>query len=140
MTRIDFYTQVADPETFACRLVQTVYAKGQRLQVCLDDDAALSAFSVRLWSFDDVAFVPHCRSDDPHAGETPVWLTCHPFPASAPAVLLNLAAALPEHPERYARILEIVGCDPSSLATARERFRAYRSSGFSVDHHDMSHR
>jgi DNA polymerase-3 subunit chi len=140
MTRIDFYTQVAEPEAFACRLVQTVFSKGERLLVWLADEPALASFSVRLWSFDDVAFVPHCRLDDVEAPQTPIWLTdTLPAGASLP-VLLNLAASVPERPEQYSRILEIVGCDESSLATARERFRAYRSSGFSVDHHDMSHR
>jgi len=140
MTRIDFYTQVNDSGLFACRLAQTVYAKGERLLVALDDEAALAAFSVRLWSFDDIAFVPHCRMDDANCRETPVWLTAKPAEGELPNVLLNLATSVPEQAERYSRILEIVGCDEDSLAIARERFKAYRSLGFTIDHHDMSHR
>jgi DNA polymerase-3 subunit chi len=140
MTRIDFYTRVAEPEQFACRLVQTVYSKGERLLVWLDDERALRAFSTRLWSFDDEAFVPHCRADDALAPETPIWLTCSEPQGQIPGVLLNLSAVVPEDTARFARILEIVGCDESSLATARERFKTYRSSGFSINHHDMSHR
>jgi DNA polymerase-3 subunit chi len=141
MTRIDFYTQVAAPELFACRLTQTVYAKGERLLVWLADEQALASFSVRLWSFDDVAFVPHCRTGDEVSPRTPVWL-CDRLPEGddVPSVLLNLSASAPEHPGRFSRILEIVGCDETSLAVARDRFKAYRSSGLTIDHHDMSNR
>lgn len=140
MTRIDFYTQVDAPAQFACRLAQTVFAKGERLLVWLADDAELTAFSTRLWSFDDVAFVPHCRYDAAVAPQTPIWLTSSEPVGNLPPVLLNLSASVPGQPEQFSRILEIVGCDEASLATARERFKAYRSSGFSIDHHDMSHR
>jgi DNA polymerase-3 subunit chi len=140
MTRIDFYTQVDAPAQFACRLAQTVFAKGERLLVWLADDAALADFSTRLWSFDDVAFVPHCRLGDEVAAQTPIWLTSTLPVGELPAVLLNLSASVPDPSVPFSRILEIVGCDEPSLATARERFKAYRSSGYSIDHHDMIHR
>ena len=35
------------------------------------------------------------------------------------------------------RVLEIVGNSPDELAGARERFRAYRDAGFTVEHHNM---
>ena len=140
MTRIDFYTQVGAPAQFACRLTQTVFTKGERLLVWLADEAELAAFSTRLWGFDDVAFVPHCRIDADLAPQTPIWLTSQAPSGEMPHVLLNLSACVPDQPERFSRILEIVGCDDVSLATARERFKAYRSNGFSIDHHDMSHR
>lgn len=129
------------PEQFACRLAHTVFTHGERLLVCLPDEQALSTFSTRLWSYDDTAFVPHCRFDAPEAPQTPVWL-CAGAPAGEglPGVLLNLSASVPPAPERYARILEIVGCDEASLAVARDRFRVYRSAGCPIDHHDMSHR
>ncbi|BEV71081.1 MULTISPECIES: DNA polymerase III subunit chi [unclassified Paludibacterium] len=141
MTRIDFYTRVSEPAQFACRLTQTVYNRGERLLVRLEDDDMLGAFSTRLWSFDDVAFVPHCRHDAAEAGVTPIWLTAGaPMGEHHPAVLLNLSDGLPEAPTRFARILEIVGNDEDSLARARQRFKFYREHGFTIEHHDMSAR
>jgi DNA polymerase-3 subunit chi len=140
MTRIDFYTQVDSPDLFACRLAQTVFSRGERLLVWLADERELTAFSTRLWSFEDEAFVPHCRVDDALAPETPIWLTCTEPQQESPGVLLNLSASVPERCARFLRILEIVGRDEPSLATARERFKTYRSNGFSINHHDMSHR
>ncbi|SMF45447.1 DNA polymerase III, chi subunit [Pseudogulbenkiania subflava DSM 22618] len=139
MPRIDFYTNVADPQAFACRLAQTVFRKGERLLVWLADEGQLAGFSARLWSIADTQFVPHCQLDAGEAPETPIWLTTR-LPADLEhPVLLNLGPALPEHPEHFARILEIVGCDEASLATARERFRFYRAAAYEIEHHDMSH-
>ncbi|KZE31257.1 DNA polymerase III chi subunit [Crenobacter luteus] len=139
MTRIDFYTEVDKPADFACRLAHTVYKKGERLTVWLADGGALASFSTRLWCVSDTAFVPHCALDDPLAPETPVVLT-ERLPDSAAGVLLNLGPSYPDAPERFSRILEIVGRDEAALAAARERFRAYRARGFAIEHHDMSQR
>lgn len=138
MTRIDFYTGVADPLRFACRLTHTVYKKGERLIVWFANDEALSSFSTRLWCLGDTLFVPHCRIDDALAPETPVWLTCELPDTGNLGVLLNLGPAYPAEPGRFSRILEIVGSDEASTAAARERFKAYRDHGFAIEHHDMS--
>jgi DNA polymerase-3 subunit chi len=138
MTRIDFYTGVADPLLFACRLTHTVYKKGESLIVWLADDQALQSFSTRLWCLGDTLFVPHCRLDDPLAPDTPVRLTSALPSAGEFGVLLNLGPAYPPDPGRFGRILEIVSNDEASMQAARERFRTYREHGFAIEHHDMS--
>ena len=140
MTRIDFYTNVAQPQEFACKLAATVFRKRERLLVWLEDERALDTFSNRLWCIGDTQFIAHCRLDAPEAAETPIWLT-----ASLPAglqhpVLLNLGPELPVEPAQFSRILEIVGTDEQALATARHRFKAYRALGYEIQHHDMSHK
>jgi len=139
MTRIDFYTNVADPQAFACRLAQTVYKKREQLFVWLADETSVDAFSTRLWCLGDTLFVPHCRVGADEAAETPIWLGSRLPDGELPRVLLNLGPAYPEPPDRFDRILEIVGQDGPALAVARERFRRYRELGFSIEHHDMSH-
>ncbi|GGY19179.1 DNA polymerase III subunit chi [Paludibacterium paludis] len=140
MTRIDFYTQVAEPHDFACRLVRRVYREGVGLAVLLADDRELIAFSNRLWSFEDTSFIPHCRASAPEADDTPIWLATNLAATIKHPVLLNLGPELPDEPGRFERILEIVGRDEASLARARERFRACRQLGFEIVHHDMSHK
>ena len=138
--RIDFYTAVAKPEQFACRLTQTVYRSAQRLLVLLDDEPALRAFSTRLWCLGDTLFIPHCRPGDSEAAETPVWLsTAIPDGSHCPSVLLNLSVNdLSGDADHFERILEIVGGDDTSLACARRRFRYYRECQYDIEHHDMS--
>jgi DNA polymerase-3 subunit chi len=140
MTRIDFYTNVAQPQEFACKLAATVFRKQERLLVWLEDERALDTFSNRLWCISDTQFIAHCRLDAAEAAQTPIWLT-----ATLPAdlqhpVLLNLGPELPVEPAQFSRILEIVGTDEAALATARHRFKAYRALGYAIQHHDMSHK
>ncbi len=139
MTRIDFYTKVADPAAFACRLAATVQRKGEQLFVLLPDEDALGRFSTRLWSVADTAFVPNCRFDAPEAAQTPVWLGLSAADGVSRKVLLNLGDAALARPGEFERILEVIGVDDASLARARERFRQYRAAGFPIEHHDMQH-
>ncbi|WP_028536344.1 DNA polymerase III subunit chi [Paludibacterium yongneupense] len=139
MTRIDFYTQVDDPQGFACRLAQTVFRKGERLLILFDDREQQGAFSRRLWSLGDTLFVPHCAAEAAEAADTPLWLGCVLPDSELPSVLLNLGRELPDRYHEFSRILEIVGRDETSLAVARERFRVYRARGCAIEHHDMSH-
>ena len=55
------------------------------------------------------------------------------------AIVLNLSPDFwNEAPVIPARVLEIVGSSLEELADARERFSAYRKSGFTIEHHDMT--
>lgn len=140
MTRIDFYTNVAQPQEFACKLAATVFRKQERLLVWLEDERALDTFSNRLWCLGDTQFIAHCRLDAAEAAQTPIWLTAELPPTLQHPVLLNLGVELPAAPQHFSRILEIVGTDEAALATARHRFKAYRTLGYEIHHHDMSHK
>ena len=72
MTQINFYTQLSDPLGFACRLVEMAYRRGKPLLIWLADERELTAFSNRLWSFDETSFIPHCRLDALEAADTSV--------------------------------------------------------------------
>ncbi|GGX80548.1 DNA polymerase III subunit chi [Vogesella alkaliphila] len=138
MTRIDFYTDVAALYPFACRAARTVYRKGERMLIVLPDEAALRSFSAQLWAYGDTEFIPHCAASDALAAETPVLLATDFAAAAEGLVLLNLSPAFPDSPQRFPRILEVVGSDDASKATARQRYRRYLDSGFEIHHHNMS--
>lgn len=140
MTRIDFYTNVQNPQLFACKLVNTVFRKGEKLLVLLDDESSLNAFSNRLWCTGDTSFIPHCPAGAAEAGVTPIWLGTTTQGAFLPPVLLNLGQSMPDDLDRFPRILEIVGRDDASLAQARLRFKRYKNDGCLIEHHDMSHK
>lgn len=138
MTRIDFYTAVANVQAFACRAAQTVYRKQETLLIVLDDERALADFSRALWSFGDTAFLAHSAWDAPEAASSRIWLATH-FDIPQPAtVLLNLSASQPARPAAFSRILEVVSPDEASKAQARLRYRRYLDLGFDIQHHDMS--
>ncbi len=95
-----------------------------------------------LWQYEAESFIPHeiLEAGCPMPEDTPVLLAAG---GSIPEIaedmtVLNLsddfwdtAPVLPE------RILEIVGNSLEELADARERFAAYRRSGFAIEHHGM---
>ncbi len=95
-----------------------------------------------LWQYEAENFIPH-----------EIWEAGCPMPEDTP-VLLAAGGSIPEIAEDMtvlnlsddfwdtapvlpARVLEIVGNSLEELADARERFAAYRRSGFAIEHHGM---
>ena len=142
--QVDFYVRPeASPdalETFACRLVETVWRRGHRVLLLAASEAAARRLDDLLWTFRDESFVPHRRvgAGDPTATE-PVG---EPVVVSTPGawsggldVLVNLTPSVPEEAERAARIVEIVPAGDGARAAGRERYRDYRSRGFELRTH-----
>ena len=80
MTEVEFFTGVAEPIDFACRLVRKAYRKGARLFVAAPPET-LRALDRALWVFDERDFVPHIKIEGllPAAAQrTPVWLSAGP--------------------------------------------------------------
>ncbi len=95
-----------------------------------------------LWQYEAESFIPHeiWEAGCPMPEDTPVLLAAGGsiLEIAEDMTVLNLsddfwdtAPVLPE------RILEIVGNSLEELADARERFAAYRRSGFAIEHHGM---
>ena len=75
--------------------------------------------------------------EDPMPSETPVLLAFGNALPNIPqdCMVLNLSADFwSQAPSIPNRILEIVGNSLEDLAEARDRFRAYRQSGFEIEH------
>lgn len=144
MAKTTFYTHVANPLPFACRLTLKAWRSGARLLVWLDDETALGYFDGLLWSFESTSFVPHSiwlpeRAPQPDVSEGVLLAAGDDLPTlTADTVVLNLADAYwctaPKPPQR---VLELVSADLDELAAARARFRAYRQAGFEIEHHNM---
>ncbi|MDO5687466.1 MAG: DNA polymerase III subunit chi [Neisseria sp.] len=141
MKTATFYTHVAVPEVFACRLIGTVYDKASRLLVLCQDEAEMARLSDSLWAQADDSFLAHetWTGDAPFPAHAPIVLTFggQTLPEQGvPTVALNLATDLCAYPQ-LARVLEIVGADEAQLAAARGRFAAYRQAGLTLEHYSM---
>ena len=141
-TRVEFHTGVADDIGFACRLLRKAYGQGVRVLVRAPRDR-LSRLDRELWTFVEREFLPHLRfaapgARPPQAARTPVWLVDGEVPGDmpgAPAVLVNLGAAIVPDLGAFERIIEIVGNEPDDQAGGRERWRAYKAAGLEPVHH-----
>ena len=135
MTSIDFHTNIADKLNYTCRLVRKAVAAHNRIAILSDNAAELNALDAALWTFSETDFLPHVRSDNPLAAQTPVILLPHDG-ADCPhhQILINLSRTTPVHFASFERLLEIISTDATDAANGRDRFRQYRQRGYPLAH------
>jgi len=126
-TRVQFYHNAENPLALACELTQRAWTGGRQVALRLPDAASARALDQLLWSFDQLAFIPHVMTDSPLAGETPVVIG-RAESAAWPHedVLVNLADDVPAGFERFRILVEIVGQDEARKLPARARWKHYK--------------
>lgn len=137
--RVDFYILPnATPEAvlgFACRLLEKAYRHQSLTHVQLESSEQMRALDERLWTFNDISFIPHaCDGAIP---EAPIQLTAHAQTPLAHHVLLNLTSEILVFYPEFQRVIEVVGGDPTSKEKAREKFRCYRNQGHLLHTHHL---
>ncbi|MDE2400691.1 MAG: DNA polymerase III subunit chi [Burkholderiales bacterium] len=145
MNTVEFHHGTSDKLAYACRLLRKAYRTGARL-VVTGDAATLKALDRQLWVFDDQEFVPHVLAtpgqDVPtRLHDTPVWLAPHgadapPAPGER-SILVNLGPEMPDHPERYQRLFEIVSSAPHDRQLGRQRWKRYEALGLHIQPHEV---
>ena len=138
--QVDFYVRTETSpdalESFACRLVETVWQRGHGVLVLAASEAAARRLDDLLWTFRDESFVPHRRmgADGPSQGEPVIVGTPGRWSGDLD-VLVNLTPSVPEEAGRAARIAEIVPATGAGRDAGRERYREYRNRGFELRTH-----
>lgn len=136
---VEFHTGMADKIGFACRLLRKAYAKGAQVAVTGAPEV-LRQLDDALWLFEPQQFVPHVRlqaGQQPPArlARTPLWLL---EPGAVPPrreVLVNLGPAMPEAPDAFQRVIELVGSSAEDRDAGRRRWRAWEAAGAKIVHH-----
>jgi DNA polymerase III subunit chi len=139
--RVDFYVLKSAAAkqrwAFACRLTEKAYLRDLRIVIVNDTLADAQALDDLLWTFNERSFIPHKICLDEHSMDpaTKVHLTvaAH-FSAD---LLVNLAARLPAHWERYTRIAEIIDAEDERRRLGRERFKTYRDLKLTLETHQL---
>lgn len=144
---VEFHTGVAEPLTFACRLLRKGWRAGARLGVAVPVPQ-IAELDRLLWLLEEREFLPHARADQPGAvrllAHSPVWLAptaqalCDAAAAHGqrlPPVLVNLHAVAPAPQAGFERVIEIVGQDADAADLGRLRWREYKARGLEVVHH-----
>jgi DNA polymerase-3 subunit chi len=130
VTEVAFHLNVPDVEAYACRLLRKAFLKGARVSVLADDPLSQS-LDRRLWLMGQGDFVPHASETSAQRviDRSPILIGAVASEDHGAAVLVNLTTRLPETPQRFERVIEIVGTGEADLANARGRWKAYRSAG-----------
>ncbi len=145
MTRVDFYV-IADESasarlSVACRLAEKAHVHGHRVHVHTQSEAEACKLDAFMWTYRDGGFVPHTLVDDDlntrYPGASPILIGHGQEPQADTEILINLGAAVPDFFSRLDRVMEIVGGDASTRASARERFKFYRDRGYDLNSHNL---
>lgn len=91
-----------------------------------------------LWTQAATGFIPHCRSNDALAAETPILLATSLDGINQDRCLLNLSDEVPQGFSRFEELVEIVSTDETVRSAGRERFRFYRERGYPLENRDIS--
>lgn len=141
MTSIDFYFNAGDKIEVACRLAAKAFAQKKRVLVFAPDTHAARELDRKLWTWQQLSFVPHCLAHDPLAARTPVLIASDAERMTGfapPEILLNIGQDCPPLFERFDRLLELVGSGDEDRAHGRARYKFYKERGYALGHHDLA--
>ena len=116
----------------ACLQAAYFYRQNRKVFIFTKDQEQAHAIDELLWSFDADSFVPHhLTGEGPHYGSAVEisWKT----PSDRRPVLINLTSSVPDFANKFTHIVDFVPHDEKLKQQARERFKACRQLGFTVD-------
>ena len=140
MTKVFFYHGAPDKIAAACALLGGAYAKDKPVLVYAPENAVAGAVDRMLWTHSALSFVPHCRSDSPLAGETPILITDDLDHLPQDDRLMNLSQIVPPGFSRFHSLIEVVGREEADRSSARDRVKFYKDRGYEVRFFDLGER
>ncbi len=141
MTELAFHFGAPDKLAYAGRLLRKARGAGAQL-VVVAPAAAVAQLDADLWATAPTDFLQHCTSLASASVQrySPLLLVAdsEPLPADRHGVLVNLADAVPQGFERFARVIEVVSTDAADRDLARGRWRYYTEHGYQIARHDLN--
>jgi len=140
--RVDFYIlKDATPRqgwSFACRLTEKAYLRNLSVAILTDTEADARSLDELLWTFNERSFVPHeIFAAHAESADVSVYVTADPAQGPSADLLVNLSNRLPERPDRFGRIAEIIDADTERKRLGRERFKSYRELQLQLETHQL---
>jgi len=136
MTEIRFYHLTRKAlEQVLPELLEKTLERGMKAVVMAGSPERVEALTQHLWTYHPDKFLPHGSAKDGNADMQPVWLTPADERPNAAEILFLTDGARSDRMGDYQRVCEIFdGTDEAALASARQRWSAYKSAG-----HDLSY-
>ncbi len=144
MTRIEFYSNVADKQLLLTSLVEKALFKQKQVTVFAEDVESAVNVSGCLWQNQKISFLPNVMAKHMHADKTPVVIACKKNAAGQldeikhDELLINLTAQEPPFFSRFTHLIEIVGNEEVDKSNARLRYKFYRDRGYEIQHFDQA--
>ena len=143
MTEVAFHFNAVDKLAYACRLLRKACSMSSKV-IVTGEAEQLHKLDVDLWTFDSLAFLPHCFADAPETVilHTPVILAVatEQLPLSLPhhQIMVNLGQNLIKGFETFERVIEVVSLAEDDKTLARRRWKHYAERGYPLVRHDLS--
>ena len=120
----------------ACQLIDQACQQNRPVFVRVESEADAQKLDESLWTFRDQAFIPH-EVMTPQSPSRPRIMALiglnESVPASFQSLLINLSNDIPVQIDDVAQAIEVVDADPDHKRQARERYKAYRDRGFTLE-------
>lgn len=123
--------------TTACRVIEKAFQQKHTIYVHARNQAEAEQLDELLWTFKAESFIPHHLLGEGPTPPPAVRIGWQSIPAEARDLLINLHAEAPPEPQRFRRIVEIVGGDESLREAARQHWRQYKQQGYPVSSHNL---
>jgi len=122
----------------ALRKLAELYQSNERILVLADKRSHLEQMDEWLWHNSDKQFIAYSLDSECYANTTAVLLTDDQPGNIRYQVLLNMGEQLPDKPEQFRTIIELVDNDENSIENAREHYKIYRHLGSSISHQQLT--
>ena len=138
MTQISFFHGARDRLQAVAAWLTRAGSEGRQVLVYVPASERSEHLDRLLWTHPATGFVPHCRTSDPMAAETPILLAAELDNPPHDSWLLNLSNEIPPGFSRFQQLIEIISVKDEDRLPGRERFRFYRERGYPLENHDIS--
>lgn len=131
---IQFYHLTETPlEKALPRLLEKAYGAGLKCLVVARDEAQMDQLNQSLWTYQQLAFLPHGSSKDAQPEAQPIYLATTEDNKNSATLFCVTGGAVPEG--AYDRVLDVFdGHNEEAVTAARVRFKTYKDQG-----HELSY-
>lgn len=134
MTKIRFYTDVANQVALVQHLVEQALSRQRQVTIYVPDRECALQLSEGLWQQSADRFFPNALADAEHVLLTPVQLAWQPEQIRQDDLLFNCQATLPKFFSRFRHLFELIGTDEQEKVAGRQRWTFYRERGYEIQH------
>ncbi len=111
-------------------LLEKVLERGFRAVLVVRDDEDRRHLDEVLWTYRNDSFLPHGTAATGFAERQPIWLAPAIENPNGADILVVVDGLLPPADVPFARVVDLFdGSDEAAVATARDRWRAWRERG-----------
>ncbi len=142
MTDIAFYhLQRSSLERVLPKLLERTMDADKRALVLVGSDSRAEALAQHLWTYDQDVWLPHGTQKDGTPGDQPIWLSAADENLNQAQFLFLTDGAVSDHIGDFERCFEMFdGNDDAIVATARERWVAYKEAGHALTYWQQTER